>query len=301
MTPEIVPVGLGGGASVAARLFESEDTGAPILIAPAMGVRATFYDGLAAALAVRGHTVLSADLRGIGDSNLRARAGADWGYSDIVDVDLPALTQVLSARTGRAPILFGHSLGGQLGCVFAAQEPQALSGIALIACCSVYFRNWPRYQRPGLWAFYRFAAQLARRMGYWPGPRFGFGGYEARTLVEDWAQQGLTGRYAAAGRDLEGPMPGVAIPILAINLSDDRWAPHAATEHLLAKLPGAPITRRLLQPAELGLDTAGHFGWRQRPDFVADLVSDWARSPAGPRGLRSVTLRVASESEVPCV
>ncbi len=275
----VLEIQLSAEASVTARLYTAKNAdGVPVLICPAMGVRAQFYDGVASELAKLGHTVLVADLRGIGGSNLRAREGADFGYADIIGTDLPALVAVLTERVGRRPILFGHSLGGQLGCVYAGQAPDSVAGIALIASCSVYFRNWPRRAQPGLWAFYHFAKATAARLGYWPGPRFRFGGYEARTLVADWARQGLTGRYDLASiPNAEAAMARVQHPILAINLSDDRWAPTRATEHLLSKLRSAPVTRRTLQPAELKLDVVKHFGWRKRPEAIAEIVHRWAQ------------------------
>lgn len=269
---------LGEPATVEARFFEaSEPGGPPILIMPAMGVRASFYHGISEAFAQAGHSVLLADLRGIGGSNLRAKTGDDFGYGDIVLEDIPRLVAEARRRTGERPILFGHSLGGQLGCVFAGQNPDALAGIALIASCSVWYKNWPRRARAGLYAFYLFSAGVARVRGYWPGPRFGFGGYEAKTLVADWAAQGLGGDYTATGveADLDSDMRRVQLPILAINLSDDSWAPMRATQHLLAKMPQARVSRILVQPAEVGLDEVKHFGWRKRHDFFADRVTSW--------------------------
>ena len=87
-----------------------------ILGLPAMGVPASFYARFADALgAATGADVEFADLPGQGERPERARDGADFGYREIVEEDLPDwVARRRAEHPGRPILLLGHSLGGQL-------------------------------------------------------------------------------------------------------------------------------------------------------------------------------------------
>ena len=63
-----------------------------------------------------------------------------------------------------------------------------------------------------------------------------------------------------------------SLNVLAINFSDDQFAPINATNHLLSKLASKHITRRLINGSDLGQAQADHFNWLKHPDKVADTV-----------------------------
>ncbi|NDZ89683.1 alpha/beta fold hydrolase, partial [Streptomyces sp. SID10115] len=95
-----------------------------VLILPAMGVPARFYRRFARQLHDEGLTVLTVDLRGQGEATPSAagRGAPGHGYRAIVEDDLPAVVAAIRDELGTEPPLFllGHSLGGQLGLVYAA-------------------------------------------------------------------------------------------------------------------------------------------------------------------------------------
>lgn len=274
------PVQFADGATTTARIWRpAAPDRVPFVIVPAMGVRASFYEPVCAALAACGHGVINADQRGHGASSLRPRDGDDYGFREILQLDIPALVGLATETYGRAPRLLGHSLGGQLSCLYAGQQPGTIDGVAIIACASLWWRRFPLWIRHGIWGFNHFARQTARAAGYWPGPRFRFGGNEATRLVRDWSAQGLTGRYSAVGMaaDLDADLAGVELPVLAINIADDWYAPQRATDHLLAKMPRAAVTRARITPQDLGVKAVKHFGWQKHPAVVAPMISQWAR------------------------
>ena len=151
---------------------------AQLLWLPALGVSARNYLPLAEALAARGVATWVHEWRGNGGSSLRPSRDCDWGYRELLSLDLPASLAVLGEGGPRT--IGGHSLGGQLACCFAGQHPQAIDGLCLVASGTPYWRSFPGPRGWLLPAVYRFLPWLARRRGVLPGRRLGFGGTEAR-------------------------------------------------------------------------------------------------------------------------
>ena len=86
-----------------------------VIIMPAMGVPASFYEPLATALVDQGLNVVTADLRGHGESSIRPGKGVDYGYGEMVLYDWPCIIDRVEGQFPDAPkVILGHSLGGQL-------------------------------------------------------------------------------------------------------------------------------------------------------------------------------------------
>ncbi|MCL7713947.1 alpha/beta hydrolase family protein [Stenotrophomonas mori] len=247
---------------------------AAVLWLPALGVAARHYLPLADALAARGIAVFIHEWRGLGSSGQRAGHDCDWGYRELLRHDLPAAEAAVRAASDGLPLqLGGHSLGGQLACCLAGLHPDAFDGLWLVASGSPWWRGFPAPRRWLLPPAYRFLPWLARRCGALPGRRLGFGGSEARGLIRDWAGVGLSGRYAAAGLDvdLEAAMRRAVLPVEAVLFEADWLAPAGSLRHLLSKLPAAQARTRVLSSSELGT-RADHFAWMKTPGVVADSL-----------------------------
>jgi len=243
---------------------------AALLWLPALGVAARHYEAFADALAAEGIAVLLHEWRGNGSSSLRPSRDCDWGYRQILALDLPASQQALRDIAGNAPLLIGgHSLGGQLACCHAGQQPAAFARLWLVASGTPWWRSFPAPLRYALPLVYRFLPWLARRHGTLPGRRVGFGGTEARGLIADWARVGLSHRYAASGWnvDLEAGMARVQAPVDALAMAHDWMAPATSTQALTAKTAG-PCRLETLDAAALGT-RADHFSWMKSPGEVA--------------------------------
>lgn len=241
-----------------------------LLWLPALGVAARHYEPLADALAATGVGVLLHEWRGNGSSNLRASRQADWGYRQLLALDLPASQAALQQLAGSAPLLIGgHSLGGQLACCHAGQQPHVFAGLWLVASGTPWWRSFPAPLRYGLILVYRFLPWLARRNGSLPGRRVGFGGNEARSLIADWARVGLGNRYAAAGwdADLEAGMARLDVPVEAIVMANDWMAPAGSMQALLARTAG-PRHLQVLAADVLGTRD-DHFSWMKTPGEIA--------------------------------
>lgn len=250
---------------------------AALLWLPALGVAARHYLPFAEALAPHGIASFLHEWRGHGSSNLRAGHDVDWGYRELLALDLPAAETVmqgaLPANTRR--IVGGHSLGGQLAACRLAIAPVSACALWLVASGAPYWRAFPSPQRYALPLAYRFLPWLARHCGALPGHRIGFGRKEARRLIDDWARSALSGRYAAPGleTDLDASLAGIHCPIRAVVLDEDWLAPESSLRFLLSKMPCADATMARLGRDGLGTRT-DHFAWMKRPAAVAAALAE---------------------------
>lgn len=243
---------------------------------PAMGMPARHYLPLAQALAVAGVAVVLHEWRGIGSSDRRAGRDCNWGYRQLLEDDLPAGMAAVRQRWPQARCwLGGHSLGGQLGLLYASLHPHDFAGMVLVASGAPYWRRFRHGWLIG--AAYALAPWLAALVGHLPGRRIGFGGNEARGVIADWARSGRSGRYAVAGmtQDFERLLAALQLPVLALRLQQDWLGPPASLAWLLGKL--GPAARRVETILRDDLDgtPADHFGWMKAPAPVAARIAGW--------------------------
>lgn len=258
----------GFGGLQTLRVIEASTPEAPIVaIAPALGLRASWYEDLARALADRGAHAAIAEWPGQGTSPVRPDRRHDWGYAALVDHLAAARAAAREAfpRASRFAWL-GHSLGGTVGLMDAGRSA-AVDRVVLVASGTPYLGAWTGRMRLQL----RLASHLfplaGRVLGYHDG-RLGFGGREARTLMTEWSHLARHGEWKVEGLDVEACLRACEIPVLAVRLEGDDWAPAAATDHLLSKIRSRAIERvTWAGPAE-----APHVRWPRTPEHAAELA-----------------------------
>ncbi|MFA7464266.1 MAG: alpha/beta fold hydrolase [Syntrophales bacterium] len=273
---EVIPVRMEDGTSSSITVYIPEKCGkdAPVFICmPAMGIAARYYEPLAAPFAEKGWILVTADLRGLGFSSVRVSAATDFGYHEMVMYDWPAIASAVRTRFAGNPVFFlGHSMGGQLSCLFLSACPEAGDGLVLVAAPSVYYRGWNFPQSWGVLAGTAIAKRLAVFLGYFPGKKLGFGQTEAKTMIRDWANQARTGLYrpAKSPLDFESLLAALEKPVLAFSFKGDFLAPRRSVRNLCAKMSRDRITHIHLD-AE-GLD---HFNWVRNSRPVRDHIGQW--------------------------
>jgi len=250
-----------------------------VLVLPALGVAARFYDKLAGTLADSGLNVAVMEQRGQGDSALRPGRRHDWGFAEVLDNDLPALLAWAEARCPGAPLyLMGHSLGGHFAAITAGRFAGRISGLVLVATGSPW---WKAFRDAGTRPDANSVRRLIRLIpiagllfGYFPGERIGFGGNEARGVMNDWRALAKHNRYRARGlaENLDAAVAGYTGPVLAVRLADDGLAPAASVRAVTDKFRNAPLSQRLITAEQLG-DRADHFRWVRQARLVAGLVA----------------------------
>lgn len=279
--PETLVLHGADGHRYGASLHRAADAQAPVLVFwSALGTPARFYARFAAALAAGGVHVVTADWRGIGSSSLRAGRGVDFGYRELVEFDTSLLVDQVRERFPQAPIwLGGHSLGGQLSALTATRRRDEVAGLVLIASGTSFRHCYRGGARIGVDFIAALAEGVTGLVGYFPGRQLGFGGREARTLMKDWARVARSGRYQLhhAADDYEAALATLQQPVLALSFAADTWAPAAAADHLLAKMPQARPTRWRWSTADSGGQALDHFSWARAPERVAPRVAAWLR------------------------
>jgi predicted alpha/beta hydrolase len=248
-----------------------------LVILPAMGAHSGIYARLAAHLAAQGHPVIAADPRGMGASGPAPKRGIDYGVTEHIEWDIPAILDWARDRyPGRPIVLGGHSLGGHLGAMFAAANPGQVQGLFLLTVSHVHYKN---FSPLSLLLFGGFSA-AARTLGYLPGHRIGWGSPIARGVVLDWAGWALTGRWRdSRGTDF-GPLFGyVDLPMLSISFSDDTiLSPKHAADRFTEFFPAAKLERWHFSPDDLAIDKAGHFDHLRGCPVLWDRIGDWLRN-----------------------
>jgi predicted alpha/beta hydrolase len=260
-------------------LLPARSPEAPVLlIVPALGVAARSYRRFAEALQARGISAACAEMRGVGSSPLRARRGVDWGYLDLVDDELRALHAAVTAQLPRAPkVIAGHSLGGQLALLHQARHPQQRAeAVVLLSSGSPWHRAYPLHTRLLVRSLGALAGAMANRLGVFRGELIRFGGPQGAQLMREWSGFVRTGQLGVlAGWDADAALAELDMPLHAVLMRGDYYAPRSSTEHLAAK------TASTLEVSHI--DTVdghapGHFRWMRHPGMVAERLAEVLRA-----------------------
>ncbi|WP_326782946.1 alpha/beta hydrolase family protein [Streptomyces sp. NBC_00151] len=250
---------------------------AVIVIWPALGVDAAYYDPFCERLAALGIAAVAVDLRGQGASRPRPGRSTRHGYHELASRDWPTVLDAVRERFGLGVPLYplGHSIGGQVGVLYLAREPESVDGLLLVAAGSVDFRGFRGAARYRVLASTQLVALIATLWGFWPGHRLGFGGRQPARLMRDWARICRTGRFVPAGADIdyEARLGAVTLPVLAVSVAGDHLAPAGAVDRLCAKLPAAEVQRWHYRPD--GGERIDHVRWARRGAGVAERISGW--------------------------
>lgn len=267
------------GSSTAITHFQpSEESSTVIVVFPAMGIFASYYEKLGSELAKNGFDAITADLRGNGKSSIRPSSKVDFGYADQLDQEYTTVfSHIEAVFPNKRIFVLGHSLGGQLGCLMASRKTHRIDGIILVACCSVYYKGWDGMARIKTLFGTQFLGLVSSIMGYLPGKQVGFGGLEARTVIKDWSRQARNGDYVLSNdrRDYETKLAELEIPVLAVSFQGDHLAPPKAVDHLLGKLKRSKIEHLHLKKDGPRNDGYNHFNWAKKPTKLVGVVSEW--------------------------
>jgi len=278
----------GDGFELGATLFEPRsDPRGVVIVNGAMAVRAAYYRRFAEHLAASGLSVLTYDYRGVGASRPLNLRGFRATMSDWALLDARAVHEHARKLYGSLPlVMVGHSFGGQI--LGLSDDPRDANGMVLVAAQHGYYGHWPlptRLRYAVLW--HAILPSLTATFGYLPG-KFGFGEDIPAGVIEEWASwcrdpDYLIGSHPAA----RARLARFDKPTLAFSFTDDDYAPDPAVDHLLDALSNAPLEHRRISPADLDVDSIGHFGffrpqfadtlWREARWFIDDLIADRPR------------------------
>jgi predicted alpha/beta hydrolase len=247
-----------------------------------MGVAAGFYTPFVHRLEQAfAATVWTLELPGQGASPLRAASGDDFGYREVVETFIPEAVQRAAAQhPGRPLILVGHSLGGQLALLAAAELRHVVHGLVLIATGTAHWRTWPKASRWRAALAVHAIRLVASVLPWYPGEHLGFGGNQPRRFMRDWSFNACRGGYRLEGSArspavLARALADIRLPVLALSLRDDPIAPPGALADLLANVPNADVTRDAFDGVISDAPWRRHFSWVRQPAGVDECVAKW--------------------------
>lgn len=275
---ENIPLRFEDGATGLMTVFTNSNTqNAPVLVIfPALGVKASYYQNAARHFASHHMHVILVDNRGHGNSSIKPSKNADYGYKEQIETEYPlVLSKARSFFPDSKVIIMGHSLGGQMGSMFAARYSELVDGLILNASCSTYYKGWGPVLGTGLYVFAWFVFLLSKLLGYYPGNRIGFGGVEAKGVMKDWFNTAIHGTFIAGGStyNYDAAMETYAKPVLGISYEGDSSSPPLALKNLMDKFSSAK--KEICHLKETSDKKYNHYTWAREPKVVLPVIQSW--------------------------
>jgi predicted alpha/beta hydrolase len=251
----------------------STSNGRAVQIHAAAGVKQQYYADFAAYLAARGFAVLTFDYRGVGRPAPGARM-RDWAQ-----LDGPAALAFMEREFPEMQLLgVGHSFGGQS---FAAMPgSDKFAALLTVGSQNGYWKNWQGRWRAGLWLLTRVLLPAATRAyGYFPGAVMRQGENLPAGVALEWASWTRDPLYLVGALRAQENARKVTARLRVYCVADDFiYAPQAAVRALLLLYPNARAEMVQVEPATVGVERIGHFGffrarfrdslWREAADWL---------------------------------
>ncbi len=254
-----------------------------VAVNAALGVPRRFYRAYGEYLAARGFAVITYDVRGNGDSRPRTLKGFNARMSDWAERDMAGIYAWAKAEWPGLPLFaVGHSAGGQT--VGLAPNADLVDGLVTVAAIAGSPKQWRGARRLGMSVLVNVLMPgLSRILGHFPGSGVGFADLPKGVAVQ-WAKWCRHPDYlfGDASLDLSGYASFTA-PIIAFSFEDDTYVAAHAREGVVGRYENAAITWRHIDPAEIGQQGVGHFGFFKAPlrESLWAETADWLAARAG--------------------
>jgi pimeloyl-ACP methyl ester carboxylesterase len=270
--------------------YDVTGSGPLVVLSHGMGDHRQVYRFLAPQLAQAGYRVVSADLRGHGESSMgwKSVTGTD---DAITQTDIAADLLALIRGLGGPAVIVGHSISGGAATIAAAKDPDLVAGIVEIDP----FTKAQKLSLGGLVRIRRYrrgtsrllGLQLTHSLGIWlryldvayPTKPADYADYMA-ALAAKLREPGRMAEFMKTGKAkaTEGgaQLPNVTVPALIVmgTLDPDFADPGAEGDAIVAAMPSGLGTVAMV-------DGGGHYPHAQCPDEVAALVIGFLKEHAG--------------------
>ena len=267
--------GYGLGASV---FRPSRPDGDVVLINSATAVPRSFYRHFASHLAANGFIAITYDYRGIGGSRPADLKGFDASMDDWIFSDMTgALDWTRTEFAPRRLFMVGHSIGGQATGLL--DDTSSITAMLTVSAQSGYWGLQGAEQKYVVWLHVHITFPLLVALfGYLPWSRFGASEDLPKSVASDWARWCRHPDYILGDKAL--PVQRYrqfGAPVLAYSFGDDKWGTSESVDAMMKASP--KLERRHVDPAAVGLDSIGHFGYFRPPSagLWADAVA-WFNS-----------------------
>ncbi len=269
--------------------YDVTGSGPLVVLSHGIGDRRQAYRFLAPKLAQAGYRVVTADLRGHGESSMGWKSVT--GTDAITRTDIAGDLLALIRHLGGPAVIIGHSISGGAATIAAAKQPELVSGIVEINP----FTKTQKLDLGGLLRIRRYrrgmsrlmGMQLFRSLGLWmryldvayPTKPADYADYMA-ALAAKLREPGRMAEFMKTGKstpaDAGAQLPNIGCPALVImgTLDPDFADPRAEGDAIVAAMPSGLGTVAMV-------DGAGHYPHAQSPDEVASLVIPFLKEHAG--------------------
>jgi pimeloyl-ACP methyl ester carboxylesterase len=260
--------------------YEETGTGPLVVLSHGIGDHRQAFRFLAPMLAQAGYRVVSADLRGHGESSMGWTSVT--GTEAITRTDIAGDLIALIRHLGGPAVIVGHSISGGAATIAAAQEPDLISGIVEIGPFTMTLKlslgGLVRIRRYRQGLFRLGGMQVFHSLRLWmryldlayPVKPADYAAYMA-ALRAKLREPGRMAEFMKTGKstpaDAAAQLASVASPALIImgTLDPDFPDPRAEAEAIAAAMPPGLATVAMVSGA-------GHYPHAQSPDEVAALV-----------------------------
>ena len=268
--------------------YDVTGSGPLVVLSHGIGDRRQAYRFLAPRLAQAGYRVVSADLRGHGESSMGWKSAT--GQEAITRTDVAGDLLGLIRRLGGPAIIVGHSISGGAATIAAAEQPDLVSGIVELnpftktqkVHVGALVRN-RRYRRgisrlAGLQLFHSLRFWLRYLDVAYPTKPADYAEYMA-ALAAKLREPGRMAEFMKTGKstpaDAAAQLPNITVPALVImgTLDPDFADPRAEGDAIVAAMPSGLGTVAMVEGA-------GHYPHAQSPDQVAALIVPFLKENA---------------------
>ncbi len=253
------------GYRVTINFFESTTpSNRLVIIAPATGVKQTYYKNFATHLSETGINVITFDYAGIGQSKNESLKKFDtsafnWGNNDLEQVLIYAQNNFPDSKT----TLIGHSIGGQI--IGLSPSSAKVDKILLVAAQSGYWKFWKGKEKYKMWANWNLLfPTLTNLFGYMPSGKISAMEDLPKSVAQQWRKWCISPNYLFD--DVQPQYLGfdkITCTIKSFSAEDDDFAPKEAVDWLALKYAKADVERVHFLPKALNVEKIGHFGFFQ--------------------------------------
>ena len=247
-----------------------------VVFLPALGASVDFYRTMAEAWAALGYRVATVELRGGRQSSVKDVRAQNFGYNEVLNVDLASIVPRLRAEAaGGTSCSRVTASAGSSRCSMPAVIRRRLTASCCWRADSNYYGAMPPGQRFTRHLGLRLVRVIDQVLRFFPGDKLGFGGRQPFNMMLDWTQEALTGKYRVKGdpadynRELE-QLDGAGADGLLAGGHAGSATQRGLPGHEAHPRPGCPDRA----PAEDG-KAYHHFRWVKKPAAILAQVDQW--------------------------
>jgi predicted alpha/beta hydrolase len=286
MTPAKLAIRCADGVELSGRLFSPPGTPhGNVVLAPALGVPQGFYRAMAEFLCDRGFTAVTFDYRGVGASrhdrmDMRSFTLEQWGV-----FDMDAVLGLAREFNDRPVFLLGHSAGGQL--FGLARNAACIAALVMVSSLIPWWKHFPWPWSARVWVLMHLLMPLfSAGRDVFPARKLGISSVDVPSgVTRQWCRWGRRPDYffdRRWGLDLSR-YAELRFPVLVCHVDDDHYAPWAAIQALLAKMPATQQEIWHVDSALAPGGKIGHVDFFREPMRAVywERIAGWLASQAG--------------------